>query len=277
MLRGFKLTIATPMYGGKCDAAFATSLLDLVEALVRIGVEYVFDVVPGDSLISRARNTLAARFLQRRHDLLLFIDADIEFSPLDALTLMAHIATNRYMDIVCGAYPVKRTNWDAVQFAARRPELGFAPSPASLPSCGASYFINFHEEDRHHPPTLSGAPVRIKYGGTGFMMIRRETLQTIASRRPDLHYRVDGHAGVSREQQRQVEPENMVAFFDCGIDPLTRRYLSEDFMFSQVAESLGMRTYLMPAIKLSHHGPQVFRGSLALSAHLAAAMERTSS
>ena len=42
----------------------------------------------------------------------------------------------------------------------------------------------------------------------------------------------------------------------------SKRYLSEDYWFSQKAQLLGLKTYLCPWMKLQHMGSFVFGGSL---------------
>jgi hypothetical protein len=46
------------------------------------------------------------------------------------------------------------------------------------------------------------------------------------------------------------------------IDPATRRYLSEDYMFCQYARAIGIHVWLCPWIKLQHIGSYIFAGSL---------------
>ena len=62
--------------------------------------------------------------------------------------------------------------------------------------------------------------------GTGFMMFRRDTLLKVKEDNPNIGYRPD-HARSDRFDG-SVE---ISAFFDCSIDPETKRYLSEDYHF----------------------------------------------
>src|SRR6202030_4716063 len=73
----------------------------------------------GDALITRARASLVAQFLDdpaATH--LLFIDADIGFEPDQVMRLVASGG-----DMVGGAYPIKRVNWDKARkvIEAERP------------------------------------------------------------------------------------------------------------------------------------------------------------
>ena len=66
-------------------------------------------------------------------------------------------------------------------------------------------------------------------------------------------------------------------YFQALIDPDSRRYLSEDYMFCQWARKVGLRIWLCPWVKLSHVGSFVYIGSLqALAAIGASATADTS-
>jgi len=99
------LFIATPCYDGNVTSGYVLSLLALQRLLMQSRIGY--DVcLHSDSLISRARNTIAERFLgQEEYSHLLFIDADICF---DAETVLRYLAYDK--DIVAGIYPIKKLN-----------------------------------------------------------------------------------------------------------------------------------------------------------------------
>jgi hypothetical protein len=62
-----------------------------------------------------------------------------------------------------------------------------------------------------------------------------------------------------------------MAYFDCIIDPDTKRYLSEDYMFCQNVRKAGGKVWLCPWISLQHVGMYIFGGSLADLAAVGAA------
>ena len=85
------LLVATPMAGGGlCDMAFASGLDSLRVACLHRGIRLSTMFLRGESDVQQARNRCLAQFLASDHSHMLFIDADIGFSPDAALRLMAH-------------------------------------------------------------------------------------------------------------------------------------------------------------------------------------------
>jgi len=54
-----------------------------------------------------------------------------------------------------------------------------------------------------------------------------------------------------------------MAVFDCIIDPDSKRYLSEDYMFCYNVQKMGMKVWFCPWMQLQHVGSYIFGGSLA--------------
>jgi hypothetical protein len=52
-------------------------------------------------------------------------------------------------------------------------------------------------------------------------------------------------------------------FFQAEVDPVSKRYLSEDYWFCQKAQQADIRTWFCPWMKLQHVGSYIFGGSLA--------------
>jgi hypothetical protein len=55
----------------------------------------------------------------------------------------------------------------------------------------------------------------------------------------------------------------IMMFFQAEVDPVSKRYLSEDYWFCQKAQQAEIRTWLCPWMKLQHVGSYIFGGSLA--------------
>lgn len=255
-LRKKKLFIATPMYGGQCAGMYTKSLNDLTIVCTQHGIPIRSYFLFNESLITRARNYCVDEFLRSDYTHLLFIDSDIGFDFRDALTLLHLTDSESGYDIVTGPYPKKTIAWEKIKQAV---DAGFAEdNPHELENFVGDYVFN----------PVSGKsfkvsePVEIKEGGTGFMMITREALEKYAEAYPELRYKPDH----SRTEHFDGTNE-ITAFFDTIIDPESKRYLSEDYMFSQFARKIGLKLWMCPWMKLKHVGSYTFGGSLS---HIAA-------
>ena len=103
-------------------------------------------------------------------------------------------------------------------------------------------------------------PVEVMESGTGFMMIRRQTFEKYAEAYPQYWYRPDHVRTAAFDGSREI-----MMYFQADIDPITdsKRYLSEDYWFCQLARAAGLKVWLCPWIQLSHVGSYIFGGSLA--------------
>src|SRR6516162_11870374 len=109
------LVVATPCFAGQVSSIYASSIFALQRALrAKSNVGLKIHLRDGDALITRARANLVTLFLDdpdATH--LLFVDADIGFSPAQVFRLIESGA-----DVVAGVYPIKRVNWDKARSAA---------------------------------------------------------------------------------------------------------------------------------------------------------------
>jgi hypothetical protein len=238
------ILVATPCYGGQVTSLYTLSLLGLQRACAEIGVGLSFRLIAGDSLITRARNLAVQQFLampEATH--LLFIDADIGFSPEQALALLAADKE------VCGAiYPLKRIDWERIRTHAKAGIENIAASTLN-------YVVDFKEGE---PSPPKDEFFRVKYLGTGFMLIRREVLVRMAERYPETKFKKI-HLGLNVDAAQ----EEAHALFDCMIDPETGEYLSEDYTFCKRWTAMGGEIWAYANSRLAHIGTHVFEGDLA--------------
>lgn len=255
-LRKKKLFIATPMYGGQCAGMYTKSLNDLTIVCTKHGIPIRSYFLFNESLITRARNYCVDEFLRSDYTHLLFIDSDIGFDFRDALTLLHLTDSESGYDIVTGPYPKKTIAWEKIKQAV---DAGFAEdNPHELENFVGDYVFN----PVGGKSFKVSEPVEIKEGGTGFMMITREALEKYAEAYPELRYKPD------HTRTEHFDGTNEItAFFDTVIDPESKRYLSEDYMFSQFARKIDLKLWMCPWMKLKHVGSYTFGGSLG---HIAA-------
>jgi hypothetical protein len=240
MATNTNLVIATPCFGGQISLVYAASMFKLQKVLRASGdIELKMLFKDGDALITRARASLAAQFLDdpdATH--LLFIDADIGFEPAQVLRLIDCGA-----DMCAAIYPIKRIDWDKVgaTMAAGRPNPGAA----------ALHYV-FEVEDPNAVVSRVGF-AKVRYAGTGFLMIRRQALERMCAHYPQLRYERD------HSTEATTPSRNRFALFDCMIDE-TGTYLSEDFAFCRRWTDMGGEIWADLKSTLDHVGPLVFRG-----------------
>jgi len=229
-----KVFLATPCYGGMVCQEFLQSVLKMLYTCMvnKVGLQ-VF-TIGNESLITRGRNQLVAEFMASDCSHLMFIDADIEFDPDDVLKLISHDKP-----IVVGAYPLK-----------------IEP---------ISYVIN----------TVSGEPeknknlIEVKDAGTGFMMIRRDAIESMQKSYPELHYTGD-LAGdsfrqdlIGKEDHKEKLKQNLYSLFDTSHDKdANNAYLSEDYTFCRRWQRINGKIWLDSTINLNHIGRKIYKGNV---------------
>ena len=253
-LQKYKIFVGTPMYGGNCAGIYTKSCTDLAMIGTANGIDIKFYYLFNESLIQRARNYIVDEFLRSDSTHLMFIDADIGFSAKDVLSLLAvyHTDPKKY-NVVTGPYPKKTIAWEKVKKAV---EAGKADdNPFNLEMYSADFVFN--PVNRLSSFNLA-EPLEIGEGGTGFMLIPRETLEKYRDTYPELNYKPDHARTENFDGSRDI-----TAFFDCIIDPETRRYLSEDYFFCKKARKAGMQVWMCPWMQLNHVGSHIFKGNMA--------------
>lgn len=248
-----KLFVATPMYGGACAGMYARSIADLAAICAKYEIPLQLYYLFNESLITRARNYCVDEFLRSDATHLMFIDSDIGFNPQDVIALLALQTDESEYDIIGGPYPKKCISWEKIKIAV---DKGFADEdPNNLEKFVGDYVFNPKGGAKEIP---INQPVEVMEMGTGFMMIRRKTFDVYKEAFPHLSYKPDHVRTAAFDGSREIH-----AYFDCIIDPVSRRYLSEDYMFCYNTEKAGMKVWLCPWMSMQHVGSYNFGGSLA--------------
>lgn len=247
------LFVATPMYGGQCAGMYARSIADLAAICAKYSIPLKLYYLFNESLITRARNYCVDEFLRSDSTHLMFIDSDIGFNPQDVIALLALQTEESDYDIIGGPYPKKCISWEKIKIAV---DKGVADEdPNVLEKFVGDYVFNPKGGQKEIP---IGKPVEVRELGTGFMMIRRSTFDRYKEAYPHLSYKPDHIRTEAFDGSREIH-----AYFDCIIDPESKRYLSEDYMFCYNTEKAGMKVWLCPWMQMNHVGSYVFGGSLA--------------
>jgi len=146
VLRKRVLHFAIPCYGGMITESTMMSMIKWANQAKDLGLSWTIETLVNESLITRGRNTLVAKFLNNPDTTdLFFVDSDIGFEPWHVISLMA-----MDKDVACGLYPMKTV---PVQWVVNNVE-------------GTET-----END--------GNWIEVSKSGTGFMMIKKHVLEKL--------------------------------------------------------------------------------------------------
>jgi len=102
-LRTTRVHMCMPCYGGQLTESTFMSYIKWANTARQLGIDWTVETMTNESLISRARNTLTAKFLHTAESThLMFIDADIGWEPWHLLVML-----NAQKDVIGGLYPMK--------------------------------------------------------------------------------------------------------------------------------------------------------------------------
>jgi hypothetical protein len=145
-LKTTRVHICMPCYGGMLTESCFMSYIKWSNTCRQLGIDWTMETMTNESLISRARNTLTAKFLHNKESThLMFIDADIGWEPWHLLVML-----NAQKDVIGGLYPMK-----------------------SLP---VKWCVNGFEGAQ---VSEDGTLQEVSKTGTGFMLIKREVFEKL--------------------------------------------------------------------------------------------------
>jgi len=242
--KAWNIYIAVPCYGGEVTEPFFISMVETLQMFNSIGCKFSINTIQ-DSLISRARNLLVAKFLASKDSThILFIDADIGFDPREVLKLLV-----KDKDIITGSYPIKEVDWAQVKVNA---DAGVHQD--RLLEQSVRFVTNFKPDDDGVVQLKDGL-IEVYDAGTGFMLIKREAFMRLIDAYPELKFIDDGGALSGDDANYSY------AFFNSYIDE-NGRFLSEDYGFCRYWQKIGGQIFVEPTIRLTHVGKLKFQGAL---------------
>jgi len=250
------LTILTPCYGGTAFVTYMESLIQTFSMCKDFGLRMKIHFCKNDSLVSRARNNLIAKAMSdptTTH--MLFIDADITWDPVDILKL---ILADK--GIVGGIYPLKSYKWDDVSsdpnFIKSLMERKQNSQLKNIMSDKDFFKTNLVKYNVNYESTtlnVSNNLAKVRHLATGFMMIKREVIETMCKGFPQTKYTDD--VGFLHGEENKYA----YALFDCGVED--DHYFSEDWMFCHRWTKMGGGVYIDVTINLDHTGVETYKGS----------------
>jgi len=222
--------------------ALAPHHITLLGTLRTHGIWYSLRTMPGDSLITRARNNLADIFLRESTDdsnhFALWLDDDVIFSPESVLQLLA-----LDLDFVSASYSKKGLHMDRMHAAA---SLGW--KSADLESVSGTPNVNFLVNSLR-----LDLPTPVLEAGSGFWLHKRKVLSMMATSLPHIRYRR------TAEERAHYGSDYAHDFFRVGVWPETSEYLSEDWWFCREWRRLGGTVHCCFWIQTQHLGPHMYQ------------------
>jgi len=156
-LRTTRVHIAMPCYGGMLTESTFMSFIKWANTARQLGIDWTLETMVNESLISRARNTLTAKFLEQKESThLFFVDADIGWEPWHLLVLL-----NRDVDVIGGLYPMK-----------------------TMP---IKWVVNGFEGAEEGPDQLQ----EVSKAGTGFLLMKRHVFEKLKTHPAVKQYKND--------------------------------------------------------------------------------------
>jgi hypothetical protein len=244
------IAICTPMYGGVGVMDYFASLMKTKDLLTSVGVEYRFYSTKQESLVQRARNTLACLALslpEVTH--IFFIDADIKWNEFDVLLLLEND-----VDIVGGIYPKKAYNFKKVMESSNIISLKNSNKfNSEIPD---ETFLKHHLVDYNlntcGSTKIENGLLEVRHIATGFMMIKRTVFEQMILAHPEWEYEDDCH-----NPPLEIK---CYAFFDCIIKE--KHYLSEDWTFCERWREMEGHIHANITIALGHIGTVEYEGRI---------------
>jgi hypothetical protein len=250
-----KIIFGTPCFGGLLHNGFFQSMLELGAMFTRLNIPFEVMTIGNESLIQRARNGIVAKFLaDEKATHLMFIDADITFSWISVVKLLLS-----GKELSGGCYPKKCFNWDKIKHhVSKSPNM----KDDELMAKSLDYVFNpiYHREGDKFVIRLENGMAQVKDIGTGFMMIRKSVFTKMIAKYPETKYK-NNVAGYGQSTMNDC----FYTLFDCCIDPVSRVYLSEDYLFCKRWIDIGGQLWLDLNTNLNHTGLIDYKGCLALT------------
>jgi hypothetical protein len=239
LIKDKKILIGTPTYENHIMINHQRSIIDLVSIATNVGMKVTYLLGTHDSLIPRMRNNLAKYCLEKEYDYLFFIDSDVSFQTDDFFHTI-YLAETKNMEVIAGPYPKKTIFWENIDKAIKN---NLIKNSEDYQKYTSLFSINFKNDEKFN----AYEPFEVDQASTGFMLISKNILEEFLEKYPD-------------QIGKDYDGSNFYAFFETKLDPKTKNFLSEDFLFCNMVKDMGHKIWLLPYVVLDHMGTNIFSG-----------------
>jgi len=221
--------IAMPCYDSM-RVETCVSLIDTFSALGGSGIECKFKSVK-TSLVTHGRNLLTAGFMDSGFDYMLFVDADVEFSPEAVMRMLVP-----EKDIICTPYRNKEDPWID------------------------RYSVKFKDKD--HIEILEWDIIEIEEGPAGLMLISRKVYERLMDKYPEL--KINFNEATRAKMNKEIGAVEdaidryMYNFWDTSFKK--HQWKGEDLAFCDLARAAGFKLYANLDSWTTHHGSYGWKG-----------------
>ena len=232
------ILVVTPAYGGLAYVGYISGLLKLERLCREKNIKIDYEFCYNESLIPRARNTLAGLFYNKTdYTHLLFLDADIQFNEEDIIKMLDYDKP-----LVGGVYPKKSINWEKITELVNKNnenELTCENIQAIIKNCVVILLddpaINLNDDF-----------IETRYTGTGILLIQRIVLDKMRESFPNDVYTAGD----------KLRTTDFFRYFDTELKDGI--YLSEDYWFCDRWRQLGGKVYLYTKFRCKHWGTYAY-------------------
>ena len=238
------IMVCTPVHS-EVSMHYTQALLEFQKVCMLKNILVSF-VILKSSLVTQGRNLCVSSFLNSEHKYshLLFIDADINFTPESIFEM---IALDR--EVIAIPYPMKTINWDKVDRLSK--EIKYKNS-TELSTLGFTYPIKVADTSNI---IVQNNVIEVTHAPTGCMLIKRQVFDKMIEKYPDLE--INQPTILNGEETKN---KNLYNFFDTLHDPVTKKYYGEDFGFCQKWRDIGGKCYCYINRFITHVGEYQYSG-----------------
>jgi hypothetical protein len=238
------IMVCTPVHS-EVSMHYTQALLEFQKFCMLKNI-WVSFVILKSSLVTQGRNLCVSSFLNSEHKYshLLFIDADINFTPESIFEM---IALDR--EVIAIPYPMKTINWDKVDRLSK--EIKYKNS-TELSTLGFTYPIKVADTSNI---IVQNNVIEVTHAPTGCMLIKRQVFDKMIEKYP--HLEIYQPTILNGEE---TKTNNLYNFFDTFHDLESKKYYGEDFGFCQKWRDIGGKCYCYINRFITHVGEYQYSG-----------------